>query len=57
MQLTADLVGNTDRGDALAHAQIYSARRTVTVTQTEVTDDSGRLLLLQTGTHIARIPR
>jgi acyl-coenzyme A thioesterase PaaI-like protein len=57
VHLSANLVGSTDQGDALARARITSAGRTLIVTQTEVTDDSGRLLVLQTATHVVRTPR
>lgn len=57
IHLGSSLVGNTDHGDAIAHARITSAGRTVVVTQTEVRADDDRLLLAQTGTHVVRSPR
>ena len=54
VQLSANLVGNTDHGDARAEARISSARRSMIVTQTQVTDDEGRTLLLLTATHLIR---
>ncbi len=57
VQLSANFVGNTDRGDAVARAHLVSAGRTVLVTQTDVRDENERLLLTQSGTHIARAAR
>lgn len=57
VQLSANLVGNTDHGDARAEATITSAGRSLIVTQTRVMSDEDRVLLLQTGTHVIRVPR
>ena len=57
VQLSTNLVANIDHGDARAEATITSAGRSLIVTHTRVTDDDDRPLLLQTGTHLIRIPR
>ena len=57
VQLSANLVANTDHGDARAGARLISAGRTVMVTHTEVRDDDQRVLLTLTGTHVVRSPR
>ena len=54
VQVNSNLVGNSDRGEAIARAEIVSAGKTVIVTRTEVQGEDGRLFLAQTGTHIVR---
>jgi uncharacterized protein (TIGR00369 family) len=57
VQLSTNLVANTDHGDAVAHASLISAGRTVMVTHTDVRDEDQRLLMTQTGTYVVRRPR
>jgi uncharacterized protein (TIGR00369 family) len=57
VQLSANLVANTDHGDATACARLVSAGRTVMATHTDVRDERHRVMLTQTGTHIVRVPR
>jgi uncharacterized protein (TIGR00369 family) len=51
VQISSNLVGNTDSGSATADARLVSVGRTVMVSQTEVRDDDGRALLVQSVTH------
>jgi uncharacterized protein (TIGR00369 family) len=57
VQLSSNLVANTDHGDAVARATLVSAGRTVIVTRTEVHDEEQRIMLVQTGTHVVKVAR
>jgi uncharacterized protein (TIGR00369 family) len=57
VQVSSNLIANTDRGSATAHARLLSAGRTVMVTQTEVRDDDGRMLMVQSVTHVVKAPK
>jgi len=52
VQMSAQLVGNTNSGRAIARSTLISAGRTVMVAQTLVRDDNGKSLVLLTSTHI-----
>ena len=54
VQMSAQLVANTNSGRAIARATLISAGRSVMAAETRVTDESGRLLLLLTSTHVVR---
>jgi uncharacterized protein (TIGR00369 family) len=55
VQISANLVRNTDRGKAVAEAKIVHKGRTMMVVESDVRDDEGRLLAVVTTTHL--IPR
>jgi 1,4-dihydroxy-2-naphthoyl-CoA hydrolase len=57
VQISSNLVGNADSGSATAHARLVSVGRTVMVSQTEVRDDDGRALLVQSVTHVVKGPK
>ena len=54
VQMNAQLVSNTNRGRAIARATMSSAGRSLMAAETRVTDESGKLLLLLTSTHVVR---
>jgi uncharacterized protein (TIGR00369 family) len=54
VQMNAQLVSNANSGRAIARASMASAGRSVMAAETRVTDESGKLLLLLTSTHLVR---
>ena len=54
VQMNAQLVSNTNSGRAVARSTLASAGRSVMAAETRVTDESGKLLLLLTSTHVVR---
>jgi uncharacterized protein (TIGR00369 family) len=54
VQMSAQLVANTNSGRAIANATLISAGRSVMAAETRVTDESGKVLLLLTSTHVVR---
>jgi acyl-coenzyme A thioesterase PaaI-like protein len=54
VQMNAQLVSNTNSGRAIARAAMASSGRSVMAAETRVTDESGKLLLLLTSTHVVR---
>lgn len=57
VQLSANLVGNADRGTLTAEAAIVHRGRTTLVVQVTVRDDRGKLVALVTATQLAPTPR
>jgi len=52
VQISSSLLRNTDRGPVFAEARLVHSGRTMMVVESNVTDDSGRLLCTVTTTHI-----
>ncbi len=52
IQISTNLLRNTDRGKAVATARIAHKGRTMIVVESEVRDDRDRLLALVTSTHL-----
>jgi uncharacterized protein (TIGR00369 family) len=52
IQISSNLLRNTDRGKAIATARIAHRGRSMAVVESEVRDDTGRLLALVTSTHL-----
>ncbi len=52
IQISTNLLRNTDRGKAIATARVTNKGRTMIVVQSEVRDDRDRLLALVTSTHL-----
>ncbi|MGB2693947.1 MAG: PaaI family thioesterase [Dehalococcoidia bacterium] len=57
VQISSNLLRNTDRGKAIATARIAHKGRTMMVVESEVRDDRDRLLALVTSTHFVGQPR
>lgn len=55
VQISANLLRNTDRGRAVAEAKIVHKGRTMMVVESDVRDDESRLLAVVTTTHL--VPR
>ena len=53
VQVSMNLVRNVDRGRAISESRIVHAGRTLTVVESRVCDDGGRLLCIVTSTHVA----
>lgn len=53
VQMSANLLANTDQGRAVATARLMGGRSVMTV-ETQVRDEAGKLLLLLTSTHVLR---
>jgi len=53
VQISVNLLRNTDRGKAIAESRIVHRGRTMTVVESKVHDDAGRLLCIVTSTHVA----
>jgi uncharacterized protein (TIGR00369 family) len=52
IQISANLIRNTDHGRITATAEVVHSGRTTQVVQTTVTDEDGRLLAVVTTTHV-----
>ena len=52
INLSASLIGNVNKGELRANARFVKKGRRVTTIRTEVTDESGRLLVDVTTTHV-----
>ena len=57
IQISMNLLRNTDRGKATSESRIVHQGRTMTVVESQVHDDQGRLLCIVTSTHVAPAPR
>ena len=57
VQLSANLVRNTDHGSAIAEARLRHRGRTLLVVETTVRDAEGRTLAIVTTTHLSLGPR
>jgi uncharacterized protein (TIGR00369 family) len=53
IQISVNLLRNTDKGKAISESRIVHRGRTMTVVESRVHDDNGRLLCIVTSTHIA----
>lgn len=52
IQISVNLLRNTDRGRAISESRIIHHGRTLTVVESKVHDDDGRLLCIVTSTHV-----
>ena len=52
VQISANMLRNTDRGKAIAEARVIHKGRTMMVVEARVEDDQGRLLAIVTSTHL-----
>lgn len=52
VQISMNLLRNTDRGAATSESRIAHRGRTMTVVESRVQDDDGRLLCIVTSTHL-----
>jgi len=57
IQISMNLLRNTDRGKATSESRIIHRGRTMTVVESKVHDDQGRLLCVVTSTHVAPASR
>jgi uncharacterized protein (TIGR00369 family) len=53
VQISMNLLRNTDQGKAIAESRIVHRGRTMTVVESKVRDEGGRLLCVVTSTHVA----
>jgi 1,4-dihydroxy-2-naphthoyl-CoA hydrolase len=53
VQISVNLLRNTNKGKATAESRIVHRGRTMTVVESKVHDDDGRLLCIVTSTHVA----
>jgi uncharacterized protein (TIGR00369 family) len=56
VQISVNLLRNIDRGRAISESRIVHGGRTLTVVDSKVRDEAGRLLCVVTSTHVA-VPR
>lgn len=56
VQISVNLLRNTDHGKAISESRFVQRGRTLTVVESRVRDEDGRLLCIVTSTHVA-IPR
>ncbi len=56
VQISVNLVRNTNKGKAISESRIVHAGRTLTVVESRVSDEGGRLMCIVTSTHVA-VPR
>jgi 1,4-dihydroxy-2-naphthoyl-CoA hydrolase len=56
VQLSVNLLRNTNTGTATAEARLVHAGRSMKVVETAVRDDEGRVLALVTSTHLVAAP-
>lgn len=54
VQISANLLRNTDHGKAIAEAKVVHKGRTMIVVEATVRDDEGRLLAIVNSTHIVK---
>jgi uncharacterized protein (TIGR00369 family) len=52
IQISVNLLRNTNRGKATAESRIVHSGRTMTVVESRVTDDDGKLMCIVTSTHV-----
>lgn len=52
VQISVNLLRNVDRGKAISESRIVHRGRTLTVVESRVRDEDGRLLCIVTGTHV-----
>lgn len=57
VQISASLVRNTDRGRVISETRLIHGGRTLMVCESTVKDESGRLLVNMTSTHLVARPR
>lgn len=57
VQISMNLLRNTNRGTATTESRIVHSGRTMTVVESRVTDDDGRLLCIVTSTHVMALRR
>ncbi|MGH7907306.1 MAG: PaaI family thioesterase [Candidatus Binataceae bacterium] len=57
IQLSANLIRNTDRGKLIAEARPVHRGRTTAVVQTEVKDEAGRMIAVVTATLVIPSPK
>lgn len=53
MQISVNLLRNVDHGKVIAESTIVHGGRTMTVVESNVRDEGGRLLCIVTSTHVA----
>lgn len=53
VQISVNLVRNVDHGRAISESRIVHTGRTLTVVESRVRDDEGRLMCIVTSTHVA----
>lgn len=53
VQISVNLLRNIDHGKAISESRIVHRGRTLTVVESKVRDEDGRLLCIVTGTHVA----
>lgn len=56
VQISVNLLRNVDRGKVVSESRIVHGGRTLTVVESRVRDEGGRLLCIVTSTHVA-VPR
>jgi uncharacterized protein (TIGR00369 family) len=56
VQISMNLLRNVDRGKVISESRIVHGGRTLTVVESKVRDEAGRLLCVVTSTHVA-VPR
>lgn len=56
VQISVNLVRNTNKGKAISESRIVHGGRTLTVVESRVSDEEGRLMCIVTSTHVA-VPR
>ena len=57
VQMSVQLVGNTNSGRAIARSTLLSAGKSVMAAQTLVQDENGKSLILLTSTHVVKAIR
>jgi uncharacterized protein (TIGR00369 family) len=53
VQISVNLLRNVDKGKVIAESTIVHGGRTLTVVESKVRDEAGRLLCVVTSTHVA----
>jgi 1,4-dihydroxy-2-naphthoyl-CoA hydrolase len=56
VQISTNLIRNTDRGKAIAEARPLHAGRTLIVVESRITDEDGTLLAVMNSTHVVKRP-
>ena len=57
VQISVNLLRNVDKGKVIAESTIVHGGRTLTVVESKVRDEAGRLLCVVTSTHCVRCAR
>lgn len=57
VQLSSNLLSNTNKGDATAEAQVVHSGRTMKVVETVIRDDNDKVLVRVTTTHLIASPK